>query len=147
MQSATQHASDAHDGRIKLHVFKGSGTRQQLIYEDDGNSHAYQKGEWSMRSIQMDHDHGLLEIGALQGNFPSSYTQAKIYFHGFPDQVVEVGGRRVKMDVGNIAFLDEIAEYDPLPMGDHPFQLCASVPNLTLDLDASPQTVQLKGIA
>lgn len=146
MQSVTQHATDAHDGRIKLHVFQGKGVWQQLIYEDDGSSNAYLTGSWARRTVQMDHDHGLLEIGALQGNFPSSYTQAKIYFHGFSDQVAEVGGKRVKLDVGNIAFLDEVAEFDPLPSGDHDFQICASLPNLTLNLDASAQTVRLKGI-
>lgn len=146
MQSARQHADEVSDDRIKMHIFKGKGVHQQILYEDDGTSFAYQRGDWAKRIIQMDHDHGILTIGPLEGEYASDYSQAKIYFHGFPDQQVEVDGNRVKMERNNVAFLDEIAEFDPLPDGTHDFQICASVPSVTVALTAPGQTITLKGI-
>lgn len=146
MQSAGQHTAAESDGRINWHVFKGKGVREQVLYEDDGISNAYQNGDWAKRIIQMDHDHGVLKIGPLEGDYPSSYHQARIYFHGFPDELVEIEGNQVKMDRTNVAFLDEIAEFDPLPVGEHEFQICAAVPSLTVTLTAASQTLILKGI-
>ncbi|SHN12161.1 alpha-glucosidase [Cyclobacterium lianum] len=143
MQSAAASTAAEPDNRLKIHVYKGKGLQVQTLYEDDGNSYQYLSGSFSNRTIQMDHDHKILTIAAPTGAFRSSYNKAKIYFHGFSEQYAIVGGQRIKMDTNNIAFLDEISEFDPLPAGEHRFQICKSVSALTVDLDAREQLIQL----
>jgi len=144
MQSANQHAADKHDGRLKIHVYKGTGTYTQKMYEDDGTSYDYQANGYVSRTIQMDHDHGTLVIGEATGEFQGSFSKAKIYFHGFSEQHLIIDGQEQKLEPNNIAFLDEISEYDPLPMGDHAFQICKAVPAITLHLDQKEQVIQLR---
>ncbi|NHE56717.1 glycoside hydrolase family 31 protein [Cyclobacterium plantarum] len=144
MQSAIQYVDDMHDGRLKIHVYKGKGLQSQDLYEDDGKSRQYLNGKFSKRTIRMDHDHGVLTIGAATGEFTSSFKKTKIYFHGFSEQVAIVRGQEQKMQANNIAFLDEISEFDPLPVGEHAFQICKSVPAITIDLDTQEQLIQLR---
>lgn len=134
MQSATNHAEDPHDGQLNVHIYRGQGKSRQLVYEDDGKSMAYQKGEFSKILFIMDFGSNTLSIDEFSSGFASKFHTANIYFHGFNIYSAELSNNQLKITKTNIAFLDEISPFDPLPDGNHSFQICQEVPGVSISL-------------
>lgn len=72
------------------------------IYEDDGTSYAYEKGEFSKIPVHWDEKAGVLTIGQREGSFPgmSQVKRFLVMFNGL-DGVqpvpVEYSGKEVKI--------------------------------------------------
>jgi alpha-D-xyloside xylohydrolase len=64
-----QYAAESPGGDITLLVFTGSDGTFDL-YEDDGVSYGYEKGEFSRIPMRYDAAKGTLVIGARSGSFP-----------------------------------------------------------------------------
>jgi alpha-D-xyloside xylohydrolase len=62
-------ATEKPDAPIELRVYRGADGSFQL-YEDAGNTYAYEKGEHSVIPIHWDQATGALTIGAREGSFP-----------------------------------------------------------------------------
>ena len=66
---ATQWTGEQPDGPIVLHVFTGADGSFSL-YEDDGLSPGYKKGEFARVPVKWDDAKGVLTIGAREGGYP-----------------------------------------------------------------------------
>ncbi|MDF7774089.1 glycoside hydrolase family 31 protein [Sphingomonas sp. AOB5] len=66
---ATQWTGEQPDGPIVLHVFTGNSGSFSL-YEDDGLSPGYKKGEFARVPLRWDEGKGTLTIGAREGGYP-----------------------------------------------------------------------------
>jgi alpha-D-xyloside xylohydrolase len=64
-----QHTAEAPGQPLTLFVFTGADGSFDL-YEDDGVSYGYEKGEFSRIPIRYDATRGSLTIGARSGSFP-----------------------------------------------------------------------------
>lgn len=66
---AVQWTGEQPDGPIVLHVYTGANG-EFSIYEDDGLSPGYKKGEFARVPVKWDQATGLLTIGAREGSYP-----------------------------------------------------------------------------
>lgn len=64
-----QHTGEKPDAPITLYVYRGADGRFDL-YEDDGLSHGYERGELSRTPIRYDDATGTLTVGEREGSFP-----------------------------------------------------------------------------
>jgi alpha-D-xyloside xylohydrolase len=64
-----QYSGEAPSGTVTLFVYTGADGEFEL-YEDDGESYAYKKGEWSRIPVRYSDASGILTIGARTGTFP-----------------------------------------------------------------------------
>lgn len=135
MQSVKTHTEDVKDGQINIHIYKGMGLSEQLIYEDDGKSTAYQKSSFSKTLIRMDFTANKLSIEKIAANYESEYHTANFFFHGMQLHKASLAGKKLEISHKNVAFLDEISEYDPLPEADHAFKICQNVSGFSISLE------------
>jgi alpha-D-xyloside xylohydrolase len=70
---AVQHTAEKLDAPITLYVYRGANGSFDL-YEDDGLSYAYEKGEFSRIPIRYDDASGTVSIGTRSGDFPGMVT-------------------------------------------------------------------------
>jgi alpha-D-xyloside xylohydrolase len=66
---AIQHTGEKLDAPVTLCVYQGANGSFDL-YEDDGESYAYERGEFARIPIRYDDASGTLSIGARSGSFP-----------------------------------------------------------------------------
>ena len=66
----TQWTGEQPDAPIVLHVFTGADGSFSL-YEDDGLSPGYKKGEFARVPVKWDEAKGVLTIGAREGSYPN----------------------------------------------------------------------------
>jgi len=64
-----QYSSEKPAGDVTLFVYTGA-TGSFELYEDDGVSYGYEKGQFSRIPIRYDAVNGALVIGARSGSFP-----------------------------------------------------------------------------
>lgn len=106
---AIQHTGEKPGAPITLTVYAGKDGRFEL-YEDDGNSNAYQKGAWSRIPIAYSEATGTLTIGDRSGSFPgmvenrvfnirwvSGPSRDAANFEAKPDQTVRYQGKTVEL--------------------------------------------------
>ncbi|MHB1459690.1 MAG: PA14 domain-containing protein [Armatimonadota bacterium] len=65
-----QYAAEKPADPIELRVYVGADG-QTIIYEDDGESYNYEKGQYAIIPIRWDDDRRSLTIGAREGTYPS----------------------------------------------------------------------------
>ncbi len=64
-----QYTSQDPEGPITLTVYTGANEKFNL-YDDDGTSYRYEKGEWAVIPLAWDERKGQLTIGSRKGSFP-----------------------------------------------------------------------------
>lgn len=82
---AIEYTREQTDGPIVLQVYSGADGHFDL-YEDDGSSQGYAKGQFARLPVTWDDAKGVLTIGARQGSYPGMAAKRAISvrFHG-PD--------------------------------------------------------------
>ena len=118
MQSAIQYTRDKHDGVLRLHIYYGEVKSSQGLYEDDGETYDFQQGAFAERQVNFDGKAGTIDISAQSGTYPSTYTQLRVYLHGFPEGNFQANGKAVSLEKEDLVLLDPIEEFDPLPQRD-----------------------------
>jgi alpha-D-xyloside xylohydrolase len=94
---------------ITLTVYTGKDGHFDL-YEDDGTTNGYTRGEWSRIPVSYDEASGMLTIGARKGAFPgmvanrvfdvrwiSGPAANAVRFDARPDRSVRYGGEAVEI--------------------------------------------------
>lgn len=81
---AIQHSLEAPGAPITLFVFTGSDGSFEL-YEDDGVSYGYEKGEFARIPIRYDAAKGTLTIGARSGSYPEMPEERKFHVRWISD--------------------------------------------------------------
>jgi alpha-D-xyloside xylohydrolase len=97
---------------ITLTIYTGKDGHFEL-YEDDGTTNGYARGEWSRIPLRYDEASGTLTIGARKGTFPgmvanrvfnlrwiSGPTANAMKFNAKPDQSVRYNGEAVEVHRG-----------------------------------------------
>jgi alpha-D-xyloside xylohydrolase len=68
MKSGMQYASDAEDAPLEIHVYSGADAHFTL-YEDEGNSYRFEKGEYALTEIDWDDMREKLTVSERQGRY------------------------------------------------------------------------------
>ncbi|MBN7811893.1 DUF4968 domain-containing protein [Algoriphagus sp. H41] len=143
-QSEVEHSGQAHDGILRIHLYKGSTPSEFIHYEDEGEGFGYQSGMYLRRKIGYDPVSESLHFGPVEGDYASDYGQIRLYLHGFGCQSVELAGKSIKLSKENYAFLGKLTEFDPLPEMDHPYFEIENLPYL--ELAHLPESFVIKGL-
>jgi len=72
-----EYSAQPQDGSLKIYVFTGADA-QFSLYEDDGVSFAYERGEYSRIPLKWDESRSLLTIGERQGGYPGMFAEREI---------------------------------------------------------------------
>ncbi len=72
-----QHTGESPGGPLTLWVYSGASASFEL-YEDDGSSYGYEKGEHATVPLAWDEAKGVLTIGARQGTFPGLVAKREL---------------------------------------------------------------------
>lgn len=141
LQSPVSHTAEQHDGILRLHVYKGEGTSSYIHYEDDGVTLDYQKGKHHKRTITLDSDQQELVLSTVEGDFTSSFTALQVYFHGFSVGTATINGNQASVHREQLAFLQPITDFDPLPDNRLPYYEIEEIPVVTVPYDRDKITV------
>jgi alpha-glucosidase len=108
VQSLVQSTAQKPSGTLALHVYKGDAGSASTYYEDDGESFAYQKGEYYKRAIAYDAAARSIEIGAVEGSFKSKFDKLEIVLHGFGDApALAVNGKPLRLASGAAGYFGD----------------------------------------
>jgi alpha-D-xyloside xylohydrolase len=103
MGPVLQHTGETPDAPLTVHVYTGADGRFEL-YEDDGRSYGYERGEFARIPFAYDDATGTLSIGARQGSYPGMTATRRISvrwitsgvssseFNAKPDATVQYSG-------------------------------------------------------
>ncbi|GAB5528828.1 MAG: hypothetical protein Roseis3KO_06050 [Roseivirga sp.] len=118
MQSEIQHTRESHDQVLRLHVYHGAVQTEQWLYEDDGETYDFQKGQRYERKVVFDGATSNLTLNAKTGDFASKFKTLKVYLHGFEASSYQINGATATPGQEDLTLLDPITEFDPLPQRD-----------------------------
>lgn len=110
-QSLVQSSMEKPTDTLVLHIYKGAITNSFVYYEDDGQTYAYEKGDFYKRTITYDPLKRNITFGKTEGAFQSKFQQLKLVFHGFTAQDHPAKGKQLKEEM--ISFLAPISKFDP----------------------------------
>ena len=92
-----------------LHVY-GDANGEIEFYEDDGTSYNYEKGQFSVRTIN--YSKGCLRLSKSIGAFCSSIKVLKVIFHGSSPEDVFVNGDKISKTKLNNRFVEPVKSID-----------------------------------
>ncbi|HEX5171521.1 MAG TPA: glycoside hydrolase family 31 protein [Cyclobacteriaceae bacterium] len=98
-----------------LHVYSGSEPSSFVYYEDDGDTYAYQKGDFHKRQIDF-HPHQRTVIFASSvGRFESTIKKVKVIFHSFTSigDIVSVNGSQNNVLHEECRYFTPLEKFDP----------------------------------
>ena len=105
VQSLVQSTAERPDGTLALHVYKGDVDSSTVYYEDDGESFAYQKGQFYQRTLSYDAANRSITLGAVEGSYKSKFDKLQIVLHGFGEQpALRVNGKDAKTSAATFGF-------------------------------------------
>jgi len=113
MQSLVQNLKEDHDGQLQLHVYNDAVQSQFLMYEDDGKTYKYEKGDYLERSIVFDGESGALTI-STEGEFDSKYDQVRLIMHGFNQTEFIVNGVETTATQKELCLFPPVSYFDPV---------------------------------
>jgi alpha-glucosidase len=89
-QALAQSTARAPKGPLELHVYPGAEGARGELYWDDGESFAYQHGDFARRRFRWD---GALTTEASEGDCPLPWSGVAVVAHGGKITEPEWGGR------------------------------------------------------
>jgi alpha-D-xyloside xylohydrolase len=100
-----QHTGERPDAPWEIRIYPGADARFTL-YEDDGETYAYERGEHATTALHWDDARRTLHIGARQGRYPGMVAQRELHVRvmalpGQPEQkrTVQYAGRRLAIQL------------------------------------------------
>lgn len=115
LQNVVQNTQEKSDGMLRLHIYNGQVTSEQVYYEDDGKTYDFQNEKSYKRTIHFDGLENQLRIDAKEGAFDSEFKSLKIYLHGFEADNYKINGKSVNYSTEDIRLIEPVTEFDPLP--------------------------------
>lgn len=113
MQASTPHTGISQEELI-LHIYCGPGSSDFLLYQDDGETFAYQNGKFSKRLIEFAGSENRVSISATEGTFETSYKKIKLILHGTQANSVTVNGVIHSLSHQVHSFFTPLEKYDPI---------------------------------
>lgn len=83
MQSVIQNTREKGDGVLYLNVWNGNNDNVYDYYEDDGETYAYEQGQFCKRTIRYFAASQRLEMSEVEGNYMSKFNRIHVVLHGF----------------------------------------------------------------
>jgi alpha-glucosidase len=83
MQRKVQSTRDDPGPVLSVHVFNGTEPSAFVLYEDDGETLNYRKGQFRKRTFTFDPAAGQLALSRPEGPFNSPYRRIRLILHGF----------------------------------------------------------------
>ncbi|HAG70517.1 MAG TPA: glycoside hydrolase [Lachnospiraceae bacterium] len=101
MREGLSYASEEPDTPLELHVYAGADGRFTL-YEDAGDGYGYEKGEYSLISLEYSDKDRILDIAERKGAFPGMQTEKRllVILHGA--SLKEAGGEAGESETGQV---------------------------------------------
>lgn len=112
-ERAGKNVNDLSD-TLEVHVYKGQEYNDFTLYEDDGETFDYEKGEYVTRKISYKPNENELIIDAPVGSYVSAFKKVNVFFHGFDLQSVSVNGKLLNVERKDYRFVNPISNYDPI---------------------------------
>ncbi len=103
MQKVVQSFNEPAGDTLFIHVYKGDVVNSFVYYEDDGESYAFEKGEYFQQEIIYDGKKNEISFGKESGSRPSKFKVKTIVLHGFEK------GKLPKVD-GNILTFNPVMD-------------------------------------
>ncbi|WP_291786034.1 glycoside hydrolase family 31 protein [Cecembia sp.] len=134
MQSDIRHTGEQHDGILRIHLYFGTNESSHTHYEDDGTSFEYKTGKYFKRNIKWLGEEKTLVFDSPEGALQSTFSEIKLYIHGKYVSSVKVNGESIKTQEEDLAFIERLTDFDPLPEHLHPYHTAKntcmiSIPN------------------
>lgn len=133
LQSDVSHTGEKHDGILRLHFYNSKGKAHYVHYEDDGHSMDYKNGGFFKREIEWTSTGEMIHFGKAEGGFVSAFHSIKLFFHGLDINEIKFAGEVLKTKKENMAFLDKLSEFDPLPEHLHSYLDIEEIQSVTID--------------
>lgn len=117
MQSLVQNTSEAHDGVLYLHLYKGEDSAFQL-YEDDGKTYSYETGIFNTYDVKWSQSKGIIKIEAIHQGIANSFKKVRLILHGFNGLTeAKVGTQRIALTEEEHSFFTPLTKFDPFAAG------------------------------
>lgn len=111
-QNPVQNNQIKNDGTLRLHLYNGFSETQFELYEDDGESCAFEDGNYL--NILFELTSNSLNIKYLNHKFKNPYNKMKLYFHGFENiKNVKYSGIESNLEKEDFRFINPISNFDP----------------------------------
>lgn len=108
---------------LELHLFAGYTTYQGYLYNDDGNTYAFENGGYEKRSFKHDGALKVLQLDESAGDWQSPVQAIRLYFHGIETAEVIVNGVSQAVGREKVRFIEPISNFDPFFVGgEHPWE-------------------------
>lgn len=88
-QNVIQYTGQQTDGILYLHFYKGSKNTSFTYYEDNGNTYAFEQGEFYKRSFEFDVLKNNISILPKQGSYVTRNKIVKLILHGFQKDEIQ----------------------------------------------------------
>ncbi|WP_420579874.1 TIM-barrel domain-containing protein [Reichenbachiella sp.] len=115
VQSQVYSNQETPNEQLEIHLYKGEESNSYVYYEDDGDSYAFESGEYYKRSISYQPDKNKLTFGSTQGTFQSAFKEVKLYFHGFVTDELN----SLAIDHEDYHFISPLSNFDPIATDLH----------------------------
>ncbi|GAA5037180.1 alpha-glucosidase [Marivirga lumbricoides] len=132
LQSLTHNSNEI----LIIHIYCGSNDNVFQYYEDDGATFDYTNGDSYQRQIAYHPANKEVLFTEKSGDYTSQYKKLKIYFHGFNGQLkdkMKVNQKTVPIQKEDFKFIDQISNFDPLPMSERIFLQVENLPFIEID--------------
>ena len=109
MHGVLQSTRDDPGTVLTVHVFNGDQPNEFLLYEDDGETLDYRKGQFRKRRIAFNPAAREIVFSQPEGKFESPFRKVRLVLHGFGD------GREATVNGRNLALQSQVVRMlDPL---------------------------------
>lgn len=114
MQSLVQSTAVKPSDTLTVYVYKGADKNEFEYYEDDGESYAYENGNYYKRHIVYDPSGRTITFSAPSGNGSSQFKWLRIVFTGFDAlHKIKLNERELATDNFFVSMLDPVSAFDP----------------------------------
>ena len=111
---ATSHTKQK-SATLEIHVYHGNDKSTANLYQDDGTTFEYEKKIFSIQTFTFDPNQKSILIDKPEGQYPSQYTNYRIYFHGFENlKSINISGDKQKLQSVDYRFLQPLRSFDPI---------------------------------
>ncbi len=135
MQSLVQHAGEQPEPILRLQVYAGSGQSSFTWYEDDGESLAWQRGQFAERIISLDSQNRRLHIAAQKGEYQHGFNRIRVFLHGFGAvNRCSINGQPSPSSTMDFRYIEQISNFDPWEYVPDPNKEIPDLPVVEFDL-------------
>jgi alpha-glucosidase len=114
-QSLVQSLQEKPTDTLIVHLWPGSATRRTTWYTDDGATYDFEKGAYHARILTHDAARRTLTLSPARGTFKPHFKYLRVVLHAQENAAAaRVGGKEVRLESTQHAFLGGIQKFDPL---------------------------------